>query len=291
MQVRIGQPAYDAVTRARSGRIASAFARAANVVLDNGCVVALLAAGRPLHPWAIVPVDGISSLAVDMEVRIDAASLSVGPVAIALSRAEPVKLTIRVRPITRPSPTAARLHAWIAGSRTDRTSEELSAQKRIECGLDSLLSCGDAVHLASLVGLGPGLTPSCDDVLLGALAAFDCASAFEPEAGDLRQRLVCAIPRDLEQRTSLVSAQMLRAAVAGQYPEPVVNLAHALSESEVPGRDIRLATAEAQVRALGHRSGYDILHGFAAAMLAAAGFTRSLALRAPRSSGVPFRPG
>lgn len=63
-----------------------------------------------------------------------------------------------------------------------------------------------------LVGLGPGLTPSGDDALAGVEAALHVAG--HPLAGFLHATLA-----DIDRRTTMVSAAMLRHAARGDAPE------------------------------------------------------------------------
>lgn len=266
MQTRIGRLAYDAVGRAREGRVVSAFAHAANLLLDDGFLVTLLPAGTPMHPWGIGPVDGLAGLIVGMDVRIDAGALMVGPVSVALSGARVAELTIPVRPAQRPPLATLAALEKLAGDRgLAAVPEDLFAHGPIEAALHAVASSGDVAGLAGLIGLGPGLTPSCDDVVVGVLAASEFASRFSPTASDIRERLIRGLPEPLEERTSRVSVHMLRAACGGRYPEPLVELARVLGEPEVTFDEVRPAAL--RVKAMGHRSGGDMLRGFTGAGL------------------------
>ena len=260
-QMRIGCLAYDAAWESRSGRVVSRFARAANIRLNTGSLVAFLSAGLPMHPWAISPIGDLSSLVVGMEASIEDQTLMVGPVTVPFSGAQIIDLTITARPARcLPVATLCSLESWLGQSHGENGSPEAAAQAQIAAALRSFASRRDVTPLTELVGLGFGLTPSCDDVLMGVLAALDFMREAAPATCAVRQRLVHALPRDLEQRTSLVSAQMLRAAASGRYPEPVVELTQALRDRDASLNEIR--SAADRVRALGHRSGNDILLGF-----------------------------
>jgi hypothetical protein len=78
-------------------------------------------------------------------------------------------------------------------------------------------------ELVSLVGLGPGLTPLGDDVLVGYLGA---CTLF----GDGAERECVAFAELLAARTSSLSATLLRLAAQGHLPEA----AHCLLEDGDP---------------------------------------------------------
>jgi hypothetical protein len=103
--------------------------------------------------------------------------------------------------------------------------------------------------LAALIGLGPGLTPSGDDVLAGALIAL---RAFgEPVmAGNLATWL-----RPRLDRTHPISAAHLVAACEGVASEALHACIHAMACNEDPRASID------RVAAIGHTSGWDVLVG------------------------------
>jgi hypothetical protein len=103
--------------------------------------------------------------------------------------------------------------------------------------------------ITDLIGLGPGLTPSGDDFLAGALALLDALA--ERKAHAALARATAAIPRGL---TSALSECLLKTAAAGHIGE---NLGHAVSAvvSGMPGKAI------AAIRRIGHSSGWDAMAG------------------------------
>jgi hypothetical protein len=109
-----------------------------------------------------------------------------------------------------------------------------------------------------LVGLGPGLTPSGDDVLVGAMLAEQLAgSAFGPGmARGLPTRVL-----DAANRTGDVSAHLLRLAAHGHFSAPLLGLAAALVH---PARDLQAALQA--VLSVGASSGADASYGLAAAL-------------------------
>ena len=105
--------------------------------------------------------------------------------------------------------------------------------------------------IAGLLGLGPGLTPSGDDFLIGALAMLDALGERKIHAA--LARAVTALAPAL---TSPLSASFLRAAAGGHVGE---NLCSAIAL--VLLGDVGAAVAAA--RRIGHASGWDMLAGAA----------------------------
>lgn len=93
----------------------------------------------------------------------------------------------------------------------------------------------------ALIGLGPGLTPSGDDLLVGYLGGLWAA------AGDVRERLefLSGLARSvlsLAHRTNEISRVYLQHAAAGRLSEPLVELARAIAQGKA---DVRQATRNA----------------------------------------------
>jgi hypothetical protein len=118
-------------------------------------------------------------------------------------------------------------------------------------------SLSDAV--CDLVGLGPGLTPSGDDVLIGALALLDALATTNEQASGACAGLAHAIARVPPGLTSPLSHCFLRTSAAGHIGEHL----HAAVSSLVIG-DIDGALAAA--RRIGHSSGWDMLAGIVTAL-------------------------
>jgi hypothetical protein len=111
-----------------------------------------------------------------------------------------------------------------------------------------------------LVGSGPGLTPSGDDVLCGLLLALRLRGRLGPA-----ERVWAAVAPRLTSTTSL-SAALLAEARDGYAVPPVVELAAALVAGDASG----LEDATARTLAVGHSSGSDLLAGFTAGLDATA---------------------
>ncbi|MCB1741581.1 MAG: DUF2877 domain-containing protein [Gammaproteobacteria bacterium] len=107
-------------------------------------------------------------------------------------------------------------------------------------------------EIGVLLGCGPGLTPSGDDVLVGALVSLwmlgldTCAT-----------RLAGLVRRLASRHTGLISQAHLHAACAGEGIEPLHRLIEAISGPH----PYAIRSALERLRAHGHRSGVDSLRG------------------------------
>jgi hypothetical protein len=112
---------------------------------------------------------------------------------------------------------------------------------------------------ASLIGLGDGLTPSCDDLLVGLAAVLVWLSA-DPRRGAPARRafkaLGAAIARRGE-RTTAVSRHFLAAASEGRFTERVKGLVRAIFDEN----EKRVAAAAKRVLECGATSGADLIEG------------------------------
>jgi hypothetical protein len=101
-----------------------------------------------------------------------------------------------------------------------------------------------------LVGLGPGLTPSGDDALIGLAAALHALR--HSARGFLHEAI-----GDAHVRTTAVAATLLRHAAAGEFSERVQRLLAALLGDD----DAAVAPAIERAMAWGATSGTDCLVG------------------------------
>ena len=245
----------------RRGFVVSVHARAVNLLLDDGPLVALLPAESALHPWAVaVPLAprDLARVTEDAPVRVSHGVIEVGELRIQLAGLEVVDLRLRLR--LRALPSAARLLARHA----DATGPGGPFEPALAAALERFRGGGDVRGLASLVGVGEGLTPSGDDVLVGVLAGLDAAREVSGAAAALRQRLCAELERGTS-RTTRLAAQMLDAAAAGFYAEPVLELLQTLALPK-PGTKA-LERAVTALLAIGHRSGADTLRGINSAFV------------------------
>jgi hypothetical protein len=110
----------------------------------------------------------------------------------------------------------------------------------------------EPVH--ALIGLGPGLTPSGDDFLVGALALLDALA--ERKAYAALARAIFDAPHGL---TSPLSDCLLRTAAAGHVGERLCGAVSAVISGAAD-------QAVAAIRNIGHSSGWDMLAGIATAL-------------------------
>lgn len=155
--------------------------------------------------------------------------------------------------------------AWCASAKLQRLSTQLFA---------ALLN-GDReaarVHGRALLGLGPGLTPSGDDFLLGLFAVLHIDGS--PCA---RFRGLCTdIVEDLEHRTNEISAAALTAAAQGRVRETIDTLLSAL----MTGDEATVRRALDRVLRIGSTSGRDIVSGIVAGFDANLQATESRSVR------------
>jgi hypothetical protein len=259
--VRVGPLAAGALTLGARGRVLTVHRRAVNLLLEDGPLVALLPEGTPIHPWALAaPLDG-SRLAPGDPFGVSDDPLEVGPFRFALKDAERVKLRLRARPKTWPAEAAREISEHLSPSPPDDPFDAILAP-----ALACFRAGGDARELLDLVGLGEGLTPSGDDILVGVLAGLDALAEIPGGASMERSALCAALRPEHLARTNTLSAQMLAAASAGLYAEPVLWMAQAL-----PAETAAVDRAAATLLSMGHRSGVDTLRGLAAALAWARG--------------------
>jgi hypothetical protein len=139
-----------------------------------------------------------------------------------------------------------------------RTARERIAH--FECWLTASLGGQPASLSASrdgvrgLIGLGPGLTPSGDDLLVGALAVLDALDERTAQAV-LAQAVIDAEPS----LTAPLSGCLLRAAAQGHMGERLHRAVSAVMAGEA-------RAAVAALRTIGHSSGWDMLAGIAVAL-------------------------
>ncbi len=115
-----------------------------------------------------------------------------------------------------------------------------------------------------LAGLGPGVTPSGDDLLLGAITGLRYTGADRV--------LPAALLAGAEGRTTWASAQLLRYALVGEVSAPLLTVASALVQGDIGAVE---PTTGALLR-VGETSGADALVGLVL------GVTAGLALRGER---------
>jgi hypothetical protein len=112
-------------------------------------------------------------------------------------------------------------------------------------------------QVGSLIGAGPGTTPTGDDIIVGVLAA--CALVDDRRAGALVATAVAPLLAD----TTAASQHYLRAAIDGRFGEHIHELVSAATARSSP------AEAIARAKTWGSSSGLDVLTGLLAMLKAA----------------------
>lgn len=262
--------------RASTLHVLSVHARACNLVDERGDVTALATPDVGNGPFHVV-VEGPafpSSLRVGQVAQREGEHIRIGPLLIDLSSAQPwnpylsrlngatdgqtwnrlVKVMQEVAGLgvmpRRNTASPERYEKWTAHVQ-HRVEEHLA---RLVRGLETGNMTEVVGATRGLAGLGPGLTPAGDDILLGVMVAWQLTS--RPSASSpLRLIARAAIPR-----TTRFSAAWLRAAAEGAFAEPWHMLARALGT----GDEARIAAAVNRILQTGATSGTFAMRGFLA---------------------------
>ncbi|MDR3095867.1 MAG: DUF2877 domain-containing protein [Paraburkholderia sp.] len=207
---------------------------------------------------------------LDQHWRCDGTTLTAGSTTIRLSGLRPDACRIEPQRATPealhalPDTAAAFARSGLAG--LARPSEVLMRLERVALGLRAGNDiAGDALWL---MGRGPGLTPSGDDMLVGMLAAHHaCGGGPLPlwlTAATAHATLDAAPDTNATAGnwtacTTDVAAAYLIQATRGRFSRPLIALAQTLAGSAAETR-----AASARLLDFGHSSGADTLLGFTA---------------------------
>lgn len=151
--------------------------------------------------------------------------------------------------------------------RPDEAAQTATSRK-MGAGLRTLVESArrcelmDESALERLVGLGPGLTPAGDDLLVGLLAGLRCAAGKDKARGVFLHRLGETVIH-LSGRTNDISRTYLVHAAHGQVSGSLEALARSVCQGEAPVH--LLASASTAMRA-GHSSGMDAVTGLLAGL-------------------------
>jgi hypothetical protein len=238
-------------------------------------VLSVVAAGGARLPGALVLVDRRSRSAGDHDdlatpLRLErlgsARHLRVGDGAVWLP-----DVTVRVRrwwdqPTVRMPDQPAALRAARVGLATALNRGgglpapvAVAAQRLAAAlGTDDAASTAGAVH--AMVGLGPGLTPAADDVLVGALLCWHhAADAGWSRAGLIADPVVDAV-RERLLMTSAVSAALLHHATRGAGVPEALQLLDAFRSPAGVGTAVDVLTL------VGHDTGRSMAYGVGVAL-------------------------
>ncbi len=140
-------------------------------------------------------------------------------------------------------PRLARLESWILAAFTG------GADASVEPPVD-------------LLGLGPGLTPSGDDALCGAMLALRALGSAR--SAETSRRLAVAVERKSAEATTALSGQFLSAAIEGQGSAVLHDFVGVL----IGGETARIPAALEKLARVGHSSGLDAAAGVILALRA-----------------------
>ncbi len=141
----------------------------------------------------------------------------------------------------------------------------------VDCGLGAALACGNPVEVivasTGLVGRGPGLTPSGDDLLAGAVSAFLHlgAAVGDPSTGRLNSSVGPQLRQLAGHDTTTLSCALICHALIGEVALPVARLLSGLA-----GRG-SIDDAIDDLLAVGHSSGHALAQGVLAGAAAVGG--------------------
>jgi hypothetical protein len=129
--------------------------------------------------------------------------------------------------------------------------------------------------ISGLLGLGPGLTPSGDDIAMGLLASL----VWQARLGSVSDRLVCSLAGAVREvapsRTNRISARLLYYAGEGVLYAPALELGEAL----LAGEPSMLHDTARRLCSIGNTTGVDVATGLLA------GITLGLSLPQPHEKG------
>ncbi|HJR80215.1 MAG TPA: DUF2877 domain-containing protein [Anaerolineales bacterium] len=128
--------------------------------------------------------------------------------------------------------------------------------QRLIAATEQLDSQAAADSAAKMIGLGPGVTPSGDDLLLGYLAGLWSTAAQEQQRLDFLSKFGQSLSA-LKKETNEISRTYLYYAIKGEFSSSMLALVNAISDGEEPKL---LSTAKEAMR-VGHSSGLDSVTG------------------------------
>jgi hypothetical protein len=268
--------------RPAHGVVHSVFRSACNIELDRGTLITLLASSVGSLPHGVRCASAISwnlesGLRPGQAVVATAQTLDIprASVVVDLTRAAPWSGRLTLCKIDARSTRAlTALRALIVADAQDgfapillrRSTADSPLLQAMAQRLDSCLprlaaatatldATAAAQALLPLIGLGPGLTPSGDDFIVGYLAAMWSRCQCEPRFGAFRSRLAPELER-LTTRTNAIGRQFILDAVDGEFSERLVDVVRSIAH-----RDSDVNACVARALRTGHSSGADCLVG------------------------------
>jgi hypothetical protein len=256
------------------GRVHSVFDRTVNVTGSDGALFTLASRevddapdtlvldAKSLGPWNLSPGDTV--------VATNAGLLAGGRIGIRLQGAAAWHAALPAYPAdeSRLRANVARVRAQLgerpiasapAHARTGFACEMATVLERRALLLCGALREGDAKaavgHGRSMIGLGPGLTPSGDDFLVGLFAVLHVPQSPCSGLAPLCRNMAA----DAQRQTHAISAAALQAAARGRVRKRI----EVLLREMMTGTRERVDQALGAVLAIGSSSGTDIAAGVA----------------------------
>jgi uncharacterized protein DUF2877 len=260
----------EAPRRRFNGVIHSVFDQVCNILVDDGRLLALLAPrlGNVPHGARIAVPAGFGfarHLTVGRPVGCRADVLRTAGLSIDLGTAKPWQAELAAAGIDLAMPQVAR--AWRTAWRMLEQGRPCTADAQVALLSRTVDRRGFClaratrelrVHEAGLaverlIGCGPGLTPSGDDLIVGFLAGLWSAAGDDPAKRTFRQAL-CAAVAGAAGRTGDISRAYLTHATRGRFAEPLATLVAEIGDGAPVGEIERVTAGALRV---GHSSGGD----------------------------------
>ena len=279
----IAQPTFRLVAAGHRAQVVQLFDRSINLVADNGTFFSLTLSGIAPGPFSIVVrkdsqqklslarilgrnLPDLKAIASEEELRVGRLSVNLSPAKKWEPRLVKGELLRRDSTIAanqiyayldRYAPVDSLPHeffsdkdSWIGARLRPAWRQLTRAVRNAEPG-----ECVGAAQLAA--GVGPGLTPSGDDFLMGVTLAFWLALE-EPES------YIGASLAGTRGRTGRLSMALLEAAARGEAGQHW----HVMAQAIADGDACKTRQATEDLLSVGHTSGADALFGFALALQA-----------------------
>ncbi|HBU8850115.1 DUF2877 domain-containing protein [Citrobacter sp. Cs237] len=226
----------------------SRFSQAINFIHAGGELLTLYRYGKGMGPSGVLLADDVFSRCaqhatmIKRDAQLYGRRLTLRPLRQLTLRLTPGSLQpADLSPFTSPTGLGGPLNHAVAS---------LSVFPQIAAQL-SRWQAGVAPDWRWLIGCGPGLTPSGDDMLTGMLAVFHAVA--------LPVRLFLPPNDQLASLTTSVSCSYLNSARVGEFSTPVLRVMRRLQSGRSPQRAI------GRLLATGHTSGADMMLGIAIA--------------------------
>ena len=293
-----------ALCRFAGGRVHSVYRQACNIELEHGELLTLLgpetgnvphgircalpepADFRPwLRPAQAVSANGLSLHVTEAGLAIDLSAAArwycgLDRCAIDLCAETSVHALRSVRRVLWEQGPESGFGPLLKHDAAPSSPLERAMQKRLSQALPALscagsnLDCATASRaLAQLAGLGPGLTPSGDDFIVGYLAALYGRCTGEPLLRPYLSGLSGSI-RQFALTANLISRQYLLNALGGEFSESLAQVVWGIAAHD----KLRLRQSAERLVRVGHSSGADSLLGLLF------GLRPALVLEAPTAS-------